>query len=172
MFHRLKTIWFWDLVTKKKKIKWEFRIWFMEVLMDNLQVHIYTDLLVLSSESSSNLGGTMRGILANVSENQNWIYFGAGLSSIPFLPTTKLNSYNLAFKSQVFFLLAVCWRNHAISSKNTEFNRSNSSLGWLWLQWECRREVFGSVGLPCLLIMGAVAVLSIWEVLCKTFITK
>lgn len=75
----------------------------MEVFTDNLLVYINTGLLFLSSDSAS--GG---GVSANVSENQNSVWFVADSSSTPFLHTVKLNSYNLAFKLRVFFLVAVC----------------------------------------------------------------
>lgn len=61
----------------------------MEVLMDNLQVHIHTDRLVLSSESSSNLGGTMRVFLANVSEIK--IESTLGQVCLPYLFSPPLN---------------------------------------------------------------------------------
>lgn len=61
----------------------------MEVLMDNLQVHIHTDRLVLSSESSSNLGGAMRVFLANVSEIK--IESTLGQVCLPYLFSPPLN---------------------------------------------------------------------------------
>lgn len=39
--------------TRKQSKNWKFRLRLMEVFMNNLQVHVHTNLIVLSSESAS-----------------------------------------------------------------------------------------------------------------------